>query len=303
MESLNIWLSIPFCSMYVVALLGNGFLLFIVIKDPSLHEPMYVFLAMLAVIDIMLSSTTIPQTLSIFWFGAREIAFGSCFTQMFCIHFVFATESAILLAMAYDRYVAICNPLRYTAILTRGKVGKIMAAAVIRGLCLVASLTYLLKQLPYCGPNVIHNTYCNHMGIARLACADITLHVWYGLTVAFVTKGLDAVFIVVSYLLILQAVFRLPSKDARLKALSTCSFHVSVMLMFYIPAFFSIFAYRFLGAHLPPYFQSLQSNLFHVVPPMLNPLVYGVRMKQIQERVLPELCKKGKGSRGCSQPK
>ncbi|XP_026517299.1 olfactory receptor 52B2-like, partial [Terrapene carolina triunguis] len=248
----------------------------------------------LSQLDVLLSTTTLPKTLSIFWFNAREIAFSACFTQMFFIHFIFIMQSAILLAMAFERYVAICDPLRYTTILTHSKIGKIAAAAVIRGVCLVASLIFFLKRLPYCGPNVIYHTFCEHMGIAQLACADITLNIWYGLTVALVTTGLDAVFIIVSYILILQAVFRLPSKDARLKALGTCSSHICVILMFYIPAFFSIFAYCFGGANIPHYIHVLLANLFVIVPPMLNPIVYGVRTRQIREQVIQELCKAGK---------
>ncbi|XP_044858993.1 olfactory receptor 52Z1-like [Mauremys mutica] len=294
MEASHSWISIPFCSMYMIALLGNGLLLFIIIKEQSLHEPMYMFLAMLAVADVLLSTATMPKTLSIFWFNTREIAFSACFTQMFIIHFIFVAESAILLAMAFDRYVAICDPLKYITILTLSKIWKITAASVIRGVLLVGSLTFFLKRLPYCGPNVIYHTFCEHMGIAWLACADITLNIWYGLTVALLTTGLDVVFIVVSYILILQAIFRLPSKDARLKALGTCGSHICVILMFYIPAFFSIFAYRFGGANIPHYIHVLLANIFVIVPPMLNPIVYGVRTRQIRERVIQELCKAGK---------
>uniref|UniRef100_A0A8D0L5L1 Olfactory receptor n=1 Tax=Sphenodon punctatus TaxID=8508 RepID=A0A8D0L5L1_SPHPU len=288
LEDSHIWISIPFCSMYVVALLGNGIQLFVVIKDHRLHEPMYLFLAMLAVADLVLSTTTMPRTLSLFWFDAREIDFDSCFTQMFVIHFIFVAESALLLAMAFDRYIALSDPLCYTTILKRskiGKIGKIGMGAVVRGLCLMASLTFLLKRLPYCGPNVIYHTFCEHMGIARLACADITLNIWYGLTVALLTTGLDIVLIIVSYVLILRAIFRLPSKNARLKALGTCGSHICVILMFYIPAFFSNFAYRFGGSNIPCYVHILLANLFLVVPPMLNPTVYGVKTKQIRECV------------------
>ncbi|XP_032661617.1 olfactory receptor 52Z1P-like [Chelonoidis abingdonii] len=294
MEASHSWISIPFCSMYMIALLGNGLLLFIIIKEQSLHKPMYLFLAMLAVADVLLSTATMPKMLSIFWFNAREITFSACFTQMFFIHFIFVAESAILLAMAFDRYVAICDPLKYTTILTLSKIWKIAAASVIRGVLLVGSLTFFLKRLSYCGPNVIYHTFCVHMGIAWLACADITLNIWYGLTVALLTTGLDVLFIVVSYILILQAVFRLPSKDARLKTIGTCSSHIWAILMFYIPVFFSIFAYRFGGANIPHYIRVLLANIFVVVPPMLNPIVYGVRTRQIRERVIQELCKVGK---------
>nr|XP_028581366.1 olfactory receptor 52Z1-like isoform X2 [Podarcis muralis] len=294
LEESQTWISIPFCFMYLLALLGNGLLFFVIAKERSLHEPMFLFLAMLAVADMTLCTTTMPKTLSIFWFHAQEIAFGSCVTQMFIIHFLFVAESAILLAMAYDRYVAICDPLRYTTVLTPSWIVRILVAAVVRAFCLMASLTFLLLRLPFCGRNVISHTFCEHMGIVRLACADITLNIWYGLTVALLTTGVDTVLIAVSYALILCAVFRLPSRDAWAKALGTCGSHVCVILMFYVPAFFSIFAYRFAANSIPRPAHILLANVFVTVPPMLNPIVYGVKTKQIRECLVQLLWRPGK---------
>nr|XP_009943924.1 PREDICTED: olfactory receptor 52B2-like [Opisthocomus hoazin] len=292
MEESHIWISVPFCLMYITAVLGNSVLLFAVITDRSLHEPMYLFLAMLAVSDLMLSTTTVPKMLAIFWFSAREISFDACVTQMFFTHFIFIVESSVLLAMAFDRYVAVCDPLRYSSILTPLVIGKIAVAAIVRGFCIMSPPIFLLKRLPYCGHNVMPHTYCEHMGIARLACADIKANVWYGLTTALLSSGLDVVLIAVSYALILRTVFQLPSPEARLKTLSTCGSHFCVILLFYVPAFFSLLTHRF-GHQIPSRIHILLANLYVVVPPMLNPIVYGVRTRQIRERVVRLFCPTG----------
>ncbi|NXJ72127.1 O52B2 protein, partial [Rostratula benghalensis] len=292
MEESHAWISVPFCLMYLAAVLGNSLLLFLIVTERSLHEPMYLFLAMLAVSDLMLSTTTVPKMLAIFWFSAREISFDACITQMFFTHFSFIVESSVLLAMAFDRYVAVCHPLRYPSTVTPAVIGKIAAAAVVRAFCIMFPPVFLLKRLPYCGHNLLPHTYCEHMGIARLACADIRANVWYGLTTALLSSGLDVVLIAVSYALILRAVFRLPSPEAGLKALSTCGSHLCVILMFYVPAFFSFLTHRF-GHHVPGGVHVLLANLYVVVPPMLNPIVYGVRTRQIRERILRLLCPAG----------
>ncbi|XP_015272601.1 PREDICTED: olfactory receptor 52B2-like [Gekko japonicus] len=285
MEESHIWISVPFCLMYVLALTGNIFFLFLIATDHTLRQPMCLFLAMLSVADLTLSTVTVPEMLAIFWFGSRKVSFDGCIAQMFFTHFSFIAESTILLAMAFDRYVAICDPLRYMMIMTPSVIGKVAVAVLLRGACIMFPTIFLLKRLPYCGHSTMRHTYCEHMGIARLACADITVNVWYGFTTTLLSSGLDVLLIALSYAVILRAVFRLPSKEARLKALRTCGSHLGVILMFYLPAFFSFLTHRFVH-NVPSCIHILLANFYVIVPPMLNPIVYGVRTRQIRERVL-----------------
>lgn len=284
LEAYHLWLSVPLCFMYVTAVLGNSVLIAVITTERRLHEPMYFFLSMLAATDILLSTTTVPKALAIFWFHAHAIAFEACVTQVFFVHTMFVGESAILLAMAFDRFVAICNPLHYATVLTWPVVGRIGLAIVTRSFCIIFPVIFLLKRLPFCGTNLIPHSYCEHIGVARLACADITVNIWYGFSVPIVMVLLDAILIAVSYSRILRAVFRLPSQDARHKALSTCGSHLCVILMFYGPSFFALLTHRF-GRNVPRHIHILLANLYVVLPPMLNPLVYGVKTKQIREGV------------------
>ncbi|XP_054436529.1 olfactory receptor 52Z1P-like [Pteronotus mesoamericanus] len=286
LEDAHIWISIPICFMYIVAVIGNIFLIFLIMTQYSLHEPMYLFLSMLAIADVLLSTATAPKMLAIFWSHSVYISFGSCVSQMFFIHFIFVAESAILLAMAFDRYVAICYPLRYTTILTSSAIGKIGIAAVVRSFIICFPFIFLVYRLTYCGTNIIPHSYCEHMGIARLACDNINVNIIYGMTVALISTGLDVVLIIISYTLILLTVFQRPSWAARCKALSTCGSHICVILMFYAPAFFSFFAHRFGGKTISHHIHILIANLYVVVPPMLNPIIYGVKTKQIQDQVI-----------------
>ncbi|XP_015331370.1 olfactory receptor 52H1-like [Marmota marmota marmota] len=292
LEPFHHCIGIPFFIIYLVALAGNSVLLYLIFTERSLHEPMFFFLSMLVATDLILSNTCVPKTLSIFWLGPQEITFHGCLTQMFFLHFSFAMDSAILLAMAFDRYVAICFPLRYSAILTHQLITKIVMGIISRSFCIIFPCIFLLKRLPFCRTLIIPHTYCEHIGVARLACADISINIWYGFAVPVMTVMSDLILIGISYTLILHAVFNLPSWNARQKALSTCASHIGVILTFYAPAIFSVLAHRF-GHNIPHSFHILFANLYVTFPPAINPIIYGVKTKQIRDRINLLLSPKG----------
>ncbi|KAM7180740.1 olfactory receptor 52M1-like [Macrochelys suwanniensis] len=285
LEAAHVWISIPFCTMYVIAILGNVAILFIVKREPSLHEPMYYFLCMLAVTDLVLCTSILPKMLSIFWFNSREINFSACLIQLYFINCFAAMESGIFVAMAFDRYMAICDPLRHSTILTNRLVAKIGLAVALRGCLLVLPYPLLASRWPYCKTNIIPHTYCKHISVVNLACADFRASSYYSLSVTFFVPSMDVFFIAVSYIQILRAIFSLPTKSARLKTFGTCGSHLCAILVFYIPDLFSSLMHR-IGNNLPLYFLILIANVYLLVPPMLHPIIYGVRTKQIRDRLL-----------------
>uniref|UniRef100_A0A8C9QG10 Olfactory receptor n=1 Tax=Spermophilus dauricus TaxID=99837 RepID=A0A8C9QG10_SPEDA len=286
LEDMHIWISFPFCSMYVVAVVGNCGLLYLILYEDSLHRPMYYFLAMLSLTDLVICSSTIPKALCIFWFHLKDIGFDECLVQMFFIHTFTGMESGVLMLMALDRHVAICYPLRYSAILTNDVIGKAGLATFLRAVLLIIPLIFITKQLPYCRGNMIHHTYCDQLSVAKLSCGNIKANIIYGLMVAFLIGGFDILCITVSYTMILRVVVSLSSADARQKAFSTCTAHICAIVFSYSPAFFCVFFNHFGGHTIPPSCHIIVANIYLLLPPTMNPIVYGVKTKQIRDCVM-----------------
>ena len=218
LETLYPWFVFPFCTMYLVALVGNSLILTVIKKNTSLHQPMYLFLAMLAFAELGVSASTLPTVLGIFLFGCNEICFEACLLQMFSIHSFSIMESGVLLAMSVDRFVAIYNPLQYTAILSLPRIAGSAAVLGLKSVTLMFPLPFLLKHLPFCGHNVLSHSYCLHSDLIQLPCGNTRPNSILGLCIVTSTFGLDSLLIVISYMLILYTVLGISSGEGRRKA-------------------------------------------------------------------------------------
>nr|XP_014432518.1 olfactory receptor 52D1-like [Pelodiscus sinensis] len=290
LEHAHIWISIPFATCYIFCLLGNVSILFVVGKEQTLHQPMYLLLCMLALTDITISTCVVPKALSIFWFNLKVITVSGCLTQITFLSAAFSMQSAILVTMGFDRYVAICNPLRYATILTHTRIATLGLVSLIRGILCVLPIPLMLSQLPFCGNRIIPHTICQAIPVARMLCGDLTFYRLYGLVMALTLVGLDLTLIALSYYLIIRAVLRISSQEANLKALKTCTAHIGVMLMFYTPYLFSIMTIRF-GEGITPHVQIFLANIYVLVPTMLNPIIYGVKTQELGEKMRKNICR------------
>nr|XP_008175223.1 putative olfactory receptor 52P1 [Chrysemys picta bellii] len=285
LEAAHVLISIPFSMFYIIGLLGNFMVLFVVGKEQTLHKPMYLLICMLALTDISISTSVVPKALCIFWFNLKSITVGGCLTQMFFLHAVSVMHSAILVTMAFDRYVAICDPLRYTIILTNARIAKLGLVGLIRAVLFILPGPLLLSRQPFYANRIIPHTYCEHIAVAKMSCGDTTVNRMYGLVIVSVVIGLDLTLIALSYGLIIRAVFRISSKKAHQKALNTCTAHMCVILTSYTPSLFSNLTHRF-GLGIAPHIHIILANLYFLVPPMLNPIIYGVKTKELREKVV-----------------
>ncbi|XP_005311857.1 olfactory receptor 51G2-like [Chrysemys picta bellii] len=284
-EDVHLWISIPFCLVYIITILGNSVILFIIKTDPSLHVPMYIFLSMLAITELGISIATIPTILGIFLFNSREISLNACLAQLFFIPLLQCTESSILLLMAFDRFIAIHNPLRYASILTLPRIAKMGLVAVLRAIVIILPLPFLLKRFQYCRANVLSHSYCVHAEVMNMACSDITVNIMYGLFTKLLTMGLDSLLIFLSYVMILKTVLSIASHEEFLRALNTCISHLCAILLFYTPDLSLAMIHRF-GNSSSPLLRIILGYISLLVPPLMNPIVYSVKSKHLRARII-----------------
>uniref|UniRef100_A0A670ITU8 Olfactory receptor n=1 Tax=Podarcis muralis TaxID=64176 RepID=A0A670ITU8_PODMU len=266
-----------FLFLYLVIVLGNLLIIVTIFFSSRLNSPMYFFLSYLSFVDICYSSVTAPKMIAGFLVKKKTISFVGCMTQLFGVHFFGCTESFILTVMAYDRYIAICKPLHYTTIMTRRVCGQLVAASWVGGLMHSLLETIATNQLPFCGPNEIDHYFCDVHPLVRLACTDTYIIGVIVVSNSGVIALSSFITLVSSYIAILVSL-RSRSSEGRLKALSTCASHVTVVILFFGPC---TFMYIRPSSNFSE--DKTVAVLYTVITPMLNPLIYTLRNEEMKK--------------------
>uniref|UniRef100_G3TX76 Olfactory receptor n=1 Tax=Loxodonta africana TaxID=9785 RepID=G3TX76_LOXAF len=277
-----------FSLFYTFTLLGNGTILGLIFLDPRLHTPMYFFLSHLAVVDIAYTCNTVPQMLVNLLSPTTPISFAGCITQTFFFLTFALTECLLLVVMSYDRYVAICHPLRYSAIMSWKLCITLAVTSWSCGSFLAVVHVSLILRLPFCGPHEINHFFCEILSVLKLACADT----WLNQVVIFVASIFTLVgplcLVLVSYTCILFAILKIQSRKGRRKAFSTCSSHLFVVGLFFGSA---IVMYMAPKSRHPEEQQKVLFLFYSIFNPMLNPLIYSLRNAEMKSALWRALCK------------
>lgn len=272
------FLFVLFLAIYLATLLGNSAILALVLLDPHLHSPMYFFLSHLSCLDICYSSVTVPKILANALRPQATISYHGCLAQMFFLMGCAGAECALLAVMAYDRYAAICQPLRYTHAMSWGVCVVAATGCWLWGMLDSAVHTLLASRLSFCGAARLQHIFCDVPPLLRVACSntrpsEVALHA------ASVFVGLSPfLLVVVSYLRILVTVLRMPVATSRRKAFSTCSAHLLVVTLYFVTANLN---YNRPSSGYSPAADTLVSVLYCIVTPMLNPLIYSLRNQEV----------------------
>ncbi|XP_078292752.1 olfactory receptor 13C9 [Panthera onca] len=273
--------------MYVFILLGNGTLILISIWDSHLHTPMYFFLGNLSFLDICYTTTSIPSTLVNFLSERKTISFSGCAIQMFLGMAMGTTECVLLGMMAFDRYVAICNPLRYPVIMSKDSYVSMAAGSWFAGVINSAVQTAFVIQLNFCRNNINHFS-CEILAVMKLACADISGNEFIMVVATTLFTLMPLLLIVISYSLIISSILKIRTSEGRSKAFSTCSAHLIVVIIFYGTILFMYMkpkSKETLNSEDLDATDKLISMFYGVMTPMMNPLIYSLRNKDVKETV------------------
>ncbi|KAM8952787.1 olfactory receptor 1L4-like [Pelodytes ibericus] len=270
-----------FLGAYTLCIVGNSLISILILSQAQLHTPMYFLLGNLSLVDICLTSLTIPRALLGFLYGSNSISFVGCFLQLFLFHMVGNMDSFLLAAMALDRYAAVCQPLRYSTIMS-----KKMCFCLVTTSWVIVSLhsvlfTVMTSSLPYCG-HLIHHFFCDVPAMLALSCEDTyTQQMVVFIEGSLIVMG-PMLFILGSYVLIIRAVMRLKTSKGRRRTFSTCSSHLTVVILFYSSVIFMYFRPSTLYS---PTYDRVVSVVYSVITPMLNPFIYTLRNKEVKAAV------------------
>ncbi|XP_078515224.1 olfactory receptor 56A5-like [Lissotriton helveticus] len=282
------WLSIPLALLLFLAIGANVTILVIITSDQHLHKPMYHFLGLLAILDLILCISTIPKVLGILCFNLRAIDLPACFFQMFLMNCLLSMQSATFLFMAFDRYMAICNPLRYSSVISIRFVGKALMFILLRNIVLCLPYPALAARLQYCSRNSVKHCVCTNVAVTSLSCDDTKLNKVYQLVVGFGLLGSDFLLICLSYFMILREVINLPGERAAAKAFGTCTPHLILISFFYTILLVWIFTTK-MEELISPDAPILLNVLHLLVPPAMNPIVYSVKTKEIKQSIMKQM--------------
>ncbi|XP_077155425.1 olfactory receptor 52Z1P-like [Ranitomeya variabilis] len=274
-------LIVPFLFVYMVILAGNCLILFRIWVEKTLHSPMYTLISVLFAVNVSCTTAIMPPFLLSLAASVFQISLGGCLVQMFFIYLTVILESAVVVFMALDRYVAICKPLRYHNIMTTRFLLQLLAIGLLRSALLVCPIVISVSKVQFCGSNIIRSFACENMVLLNLGCGDVSKVHITGLAVRIYVSGFDGILILISYLNILRTAMRIIRGPALNKALHTCSTHLIVAMLIYTSGFLSSIAYR-IGDAIPVNMQNLISAIYFLFPAMVNPIIYGLRVKEIR---------------------
>ncbi|XP_040113651.1 olfactory receptor 5F1-like [Oryx dammah] len=268
-----------FSVIYTVTVVGNVGMILLIGANSRLHTPMYFFLANLSFVDVCYSSTITPKMLADLLLEKKSISFAGCFLQMYFFIALATTECILFGLMAHDRYVAICNPLLYSLIMSKTVCLKMAAGAFTAGLLNSMVLTSCISSLSFCSSNVIHRFFCDSPPLFKLSCSDTHLHESILSTFAGVNIVGTLLVTLTSYCYILFSIFRMHAGEGRRKAFSTCVSHLTAIILFYST---SIYTYLRPSSSYSLTQDKVASVFYTVVIPMLNPLIYSLRNREVK---------------------
>ncbi|XP_061447894.1 olfactory receptor 14A16-like [Rhineura floridana] len=274
--------SVMFIFIYLTAVLINLLIITAVILDHHLHSPMYFFLINLSLIDVCSISTTLPKSIAISLTNNKMISFSGCVTQVFLVVTFVGGELTLLTVMAYDRYVAICHPLQYTLIMNWDACIQMAAVCWVSNLFHAVLQTSFTFRLDFCGSNIIRQYFCDIPQLQKISCSDTRVNQLLIFIIGFIVDSFCFALIFASYGYIFSAVLWIPSVQGRYKAFSTCTPHLTVFTLFFVTAVFSYMRPKALSS---PTVDLVSAVLYTVLPPVLNPIIYSFRNRDIQAAI------------------